>query len=285
MLVPLLSPSSSLDSKSWSWCCFYGGVGGYSVAPPQPSSRPRAATLATSTTATTTAPGPGIATAPASAPPPSASTPRAPPTAASRGGRPRRSFPERGHSACLRTRSRRCCAARCGGCLFGDGEEDPEDGSRHLTPCTGEMRKKWEGRGRGVAGGWDRSGSGRREPRGGGRGGGVEEEAAVEGVEGAPRGGEGGRHGSGGSNRDRVRSRGQRCAKSDEGSSGRQLGPGRDSWRIFLDFFGRASIGTALLLRSRSSLCIAFCSCPIGTAMHMHCSERAYGRIILALCI
>jgi len=67
--------------------------------------------------------------------------------------------------------------------------------------------------------------------------------------------------------------------------SGRRLGPGRDSWRIFLDFFGRASIGTALLLRSRSSLCIAFCSCPIGTAMHMHCSERAYGRIILALCI
>jgi hypothetical protein len=50
----------------------------------------------------------------------------------------------------------------------------------------------------------------------------------VEGVEGAPRGGEGGRHGSGGSNRDRVRSRGQRDAKSDEGLNERRLAPGRD---------------------------------------------------------
>ena len=76
----------------------------------------------------------------------------------------------------MRTWSRRHCAA---GVYFGDGEEDPEDGSRRLPPCTGEIRKKWEGRGRGVAGDGDRSRSGRREPYGGGRRGGVEE-AAVE---------------------------------------------------------------------------------------------------------
>jgi hypothetical protein len=47
---------------------------------------------------------------------------------------------------------------------------------------TGEMWKEWEERGRGVAGDGDKSRNGRREPRGGGRAGGVEE-AAVEGVE------------------------------------------------------------------------------------------------------
>jgi len=68
------------------------------------------------------------------------------------------------------------------GVYFGDGEEDLEDGSRCLPPCTVEMGKEWEGRGRGVAGDGDRSRSGRREPRGGGRAGEVEE-ATVEGAE------------------------------------------------------------------------------------------------------
>ena len=74
----------------------------------------------------------------------------------------------------------RRCTARRSGRYFGDGEEDPEDGSRRLPPCTGEMQKEWEGRGRGVVGDGDRSG--RREPRGGGRADGVEE-VAVEGAE------------------------------------------------------------------------------------------------------
>ena len=68
------------------------------------------------------------------------------------------------------------------GVYFGNGEEDPEDGSHHLHPCTSEMRKEWEGRGRGVVRDGDRRGSGRHESRGGGRAGGVEEEA-VKGAE------------------------------------------------------------------------------------------------------
>ena len=63
---------------------------------------------------------------------------------------------------------------------FGDGDEDPEDGSRRLPLCTSETQNEWEGRGRGVARDGDRSG--RRKPRGGKRAGGVEEEA-VEGAE------------------------------------------------------------------------------------------------------
>ena len=68
----------------------------------------------------------------------------------------------------------RHCTARRSGRYFGDGEEDPEDGSRRLPPCTCEMQKEWEERGRGVAGDGDMSRNGRREPRGGGRAGGVE---------------------------------------------------------------------------------------------------------------
>ena len=67
------------------------------------------------------------------------------------------------------------------GVYFSDGEEHPEDGSHRLHPCTSEMWKEWEGRGRGVVRDGDMSRSGRHESRGGGRAGGVKEEA-VEGV-------------------------------------------------------------------------------------------------------
>ena len=80
---------------------------------------------------------------------------------------------------CLRMRSWRRARRGAASVYFGDNEDYPEDGSRRLPLCTSETHNEWEGRGRGVAGDGDSSRSGRREPRGGGRVGGVEE-AAVE---------------------------------------------------------------------------------------------------------
>ena len=82
----------------------------------------------------------------------------------------------------MRMRNRRRARRGAAGVYFGDNEDYPEDGSRRLPLCTSETQNEWEGRGRGVAGVGDRSSSGRREPRGSGRAGGVEEEA-VEGAE------------------------------------------------------------------------------------------------------